>query len=127
MFTEEEKKKLEEAGKRPVSKDEKKLLDNVEESRITLVDNQDHEHEYMILGEYQVEEKKYLALVSVDKNDDTGDGVEDAGEMNDITVVRKIDQGEDFILQAVNDSAELLAVSRLLEKDYGQLLEKKKA
>ena len=64
---------------------EQKLEQKVEEQRITLVDSQDAEYDFLILDEFCYNEQQYLALASCDEKTDTGSG-NDPGEANDITV-----------------------------------------
>ena len=44
----------------------------VEEQRITLVDSQDEEYNFLILDEFRYNDKQYLALASCDEKTDTG-------------------------------------------------------
>lgn len=100
--------------------EEKQCVDTVEAQRITLVDQHDVEYEFIILDEFSCEEKDYLALVSCDEKDEQA-SANDPGETNDITVVRKIVQGDGFALVAVTEAQELLAVSRVIEARFGHL------
>lgn len=101
---------------------QKKAAESVEERRITLVDNKDREYEFMILDEYDFQDRQYLALVSVDENDDVGNGIDDPGELNDITIVRKLMIHGKMELESVTDPQELLQVSRLVSEDYEHLI-----
>ena len=49
---------------------EQKLEQKVEEQRITLVDSQDAEYDFLILDEFCYNEQQYLALASCDEKTD---------------------------------------------------------
>ncbi|MGN1388657.1 MAG: DUF1292 domain-containing protein [Bulleidia sp.] len=106
------------------TEDQKKAAEAVEERRITLVDNKDREYEFMVLDEYEYRGNRYLALVSVDEKDDVGNGADDQGELNDITIVRKREIGGEMQIESITDPQELLEVSRLVSADYEHLLSK---
>ncbi len=101
--------------------EEQALVHAVDETRITLVDDQDEEYEYMILDEFDWEGKTYLALASCDEKNE-GSGSLDANEMDDITVVRKFGEGDNISFGAVTDEHELLAVSRIISDKYEHLM-----
>ena len=63
----------------------KALEQTVEENRITLVDSQNEEYEFIVLDEIEYDSKTYLALVSCDEKTDMGTEY-DPGESNDVTV-----------------------------------------
>ena len=94
----------------------------VEQRRVTLVDNKNKEYEFVILDEYELNGKNYMALVSAEEKGENG-SEKDPEEMNDITVVRKVSEGETFYFEPVNDADELYAVSKLISRDYGHLME----
>lgn len=104
---------------------QKKAAESVEERRITLVDNKDREYEFMVLDEYECRGNQYLALVSVDEKDDVGNGADDQGELNDITIVRKRMLDGQMVIESITDPKELLEVSRLVSADYEHLLNQK--
>lgn len=92
----------------------------VEEQRITLVDSQDEEYNFLILDEFRYNDKQYLALASCDEKTDTGSG-NDPGEANDITVVRVEEAAGQPMLFAVTNGDELYGVAKLVEKRFGHL------
>ncbi len=104
---------------------QKKAAESVEERRITLIDNKDREYEFMILNEYEHDGKHYLALVSSDEKDDVGNGADDQGELNDITIVRKTQISGKMEIESITDPQELLEVSRLVSEDYEHLISRK--
>ena len=92
----------------------------VEEQRITLVDSQDEEYNFLILDEFRYNDKQYLALASCDEKTDTGSGF-DPGEANDITVVRVGEAAGQPMLFAVTNGDELYGVAKLVEERFGHL------
>lgn len=92
----------------------------VEQQRITLVDSQNEEYQFIILEELEYQSNTYLALVSCDEKTDMGNEY-DPGEANDITIVRVVQMGEETIMTAVTDAEELYAVGKLVEAHYGHL------
>ena len=99
---------------------EQKLEQKVEEQRITLVDSQDAEYDFLILDEFCYNEQQYLALASCDEKTDTGSG-NDPSEANDITVVRVGEDAGQPMLFAVTDADELYGVAKLVEERFGHL------
>lgn len=97
-----------------------KLENAVEERRITLVDHQNEEYEFIILEELEYQLKTYLALVPCDEKTDMGNEY-DPGEANDITIVRVEQMGEEKIIAAVTDAEELYAVGKMIEEHYVHL------
>lgn len=101
--------------------EENKTLEQaVEENRITLVDSQNEEYEFIVLDEIEYDSKTYLALVSCDEKTDMGNEY-DPGESNDVTIVRVGEIGGETNLFAVSDAEELYAVAKLVEERYGHL------
>lgn len=100
--------------------EEEACIQSVDMQRITLVDQQDEEYEFIILDEFDCQGKSYLALASCDEKTDNGT-ISDPGESNDITVVRKQEAGGEMTLVAVTDADELLAVSKVIEARFGHL------
>ena len=101
--------------------EENKVLEQtVEENRITLVDSQNEEYEFIVLDEIEYDSKTYLALVSCDEKTDMGNEY-DPGESNDVTVVRVGEAGNERTLFAVTDAEELYAVAKIVEERYGHL------
>ena len=101
--------------------EENKVLEQtVEENRITLVDSQNEEYEFIVLDEIEHDSKTYLALVSCDEKTDMGNEY-DPGESNDVTVVRVGEAGNERTLFAVTDAEELYAVAKIVEERYGHL------
>ena len=98
----------------------KALEQTVEENRITLVDSQNEEYEFIVLDEIEYDSKTYLALVSCDEKTDMGNEY-DPGEANDVTVVRVGEAGNEIKLFAVTDAEELYAVAKIVEERYGHL------
>lgn len=98
----------------------KALEQTVEENRITLVDSQNEEYQFIVLDEIELDTKKYLALVSCDEKTDMGNEY-DPGEANDVTIVRVGEVGGEMNLFAVNDAEELYAVAKIVEEKYGHL------
>ena len=92
----------------------------VEEQRITLVDSQDEEYNFLILDEFRYNDKQYLALASCDEKTDTGSGF-DPGEANDITVVRVGEAAGQPMLLAVTIGDELSGVATLVVERFGHL------
>ena len=92
----------------------------VEEQRITLVDSQDEEYNFLILDEFRYNDKQYLALASCDEKTDTGSGF-DPSEANDITVVRVGEAAGQPMLFAVTNGDELYGVAKLVEERFGHL------
>ena len=103
------------------TEEEQDLIHAVDETRITLVDDQDDEYEYMILDEFVVNGKTYLALASCDEKEEKGSG--DPGEWDDITIVRKYSEGGQVSFGAVTDDRELLDAARVFEDKFGHLLD----
>lgn len=100
--------------------EEQRLENCVEADRITLVDGQNEEYEFLVVDEFDIGGKHYLALVSCDEKTDMGNG-SDPGESNDITVVRAGMAGGEQTLFAVTDADELLTVARAVESRFGHL------
>ncbi len=101
-------------------KQENKWENLVTESRITLVDNQDTEYEFIILEELEYQGARYLALVSCDEKTDVGSG-DDPGEGNDIVVVRTDEVDGERVISAVTDAEELYALSKIIDEKFGHL------
>ena len=114
------KKNLDALKNRKDTEEDKELIAAVEETRITLIDGQNQEYEFIIIDEFENEGKTYLALVSCDSKDERGTTAE-ADAIDDITVVEKQGEGENLNFVAVTDPAELLAVSKIIEKKFGHL------
>ena len=97
----------------------------VESQQITLVDNKGEEYEFLVLDEIPYLGADYLALVSCDEKDKDAGNESLDGSMNDITVVEKRKEGDDFTIYPVSDLEVLRALSDIIEKKYGHLNEKK--
>jgi hypothetical protein len=100
--------------------EELELEQNVEEDRITLVNDQDEEFDYIIIDEFDYKENHYLALAPCDEKTDMGGG-SDPGESNDITVVREGEVGGEVTFFAVNDADELYALAKIIDDRFGHL------
>ena len=99
---------------------EKELIRAVDETRITLTDDSDTDYEFIILDEYEVEGKTYLALASCDEKDERGSG--DPGEWDDITIVRKLGEEDQISFAAVTDDHELYAAAKVFEDKFEHIL-----
>lgn len=104
------------------SAEEVRLEETVENDRITLVDSNNEEYEFIILEELEYKSRTYLALVSCDEKTDMGND-HDPGEANDITIVRVGEAENEKTLYAVTDAEELYAVGKIIEEKYGHLSE----
>lgn len=102
------------------------LEESVETQRITLVDSNNEEYEFLVLDELEYHGNTYLALVSCDEKTDMGNEF-DPGESNDVTVVRVGKAGQEKTLFAVTDAEELYAVGKMIEERYGHLSEEEPA
>lgn len=101
--------------------EENKVLEQtVEENRVTLVDSQNEEYQFIVLDEIEYNSQTYLALVSCDEKTDMGNEY-DPGESNDVTIVRVGEIGGETNLFAVNDAEELYAVAKIVEEKFGHL------
>lgn len=100
--------------------EELELENRVEAERITLVNDQNEEYDFIIVDEFDFNNNHYLALVSCDEKTDMGNG-DDPGEANDITVVRVREAENGKSLFAVTDADELFAVAKIVEERFGHL------
>ena len=103
-----------------MTKRDLELEERVDEERITLIDAQNQEYEFLILEELKWNDRNYLFLVSCDEKTDPGDS-KDPGEGNDITVVRVEEQEGELVIVAVTEADELYELAKLVEKRFGHL------
>ena len=104
------------------TQEEMNLEQCVDEQRVTLIDDQDTEYEFIIVDEFECDGKIYYALVSCDEKVEKGSATGDS-EGDEITVVRvEMNDNQPFFF-AINDADELYKVAKIVEQKFGHLTE----
>lgn len=98
------------------------LIQSVDEQRVTLIDDQDTEYEFIIVDDFECDGKNYYALVSCDEKVEKGSAA-GGSEGDEITVVRVEQQEKDKFFFAVSDADELYKVAKIIEEKFGHLSE----